>query len=314
MRFSLIQDALNLKAPEDYFAGRTAEDICIPRNLIVFSRKTTRELQRRSFDGYPHHRYVLLFNLMTDGTINIDGIHWRLEPGDAMMVFPYQFHHFIDLADTNLLWLFLTFELELPTAMQAFRHRILKMDKRCHELLARIIDHYQRGQSLILDPGKVQESRTDPLLLERSNRRLTLDAAILINHLREQVRQETPEAIQTGNIQGASNALIRGIQNCLTSNAGSLQSVSDIAKDLNMSESNLRAVFRQQFNISLGAYIKNFRAHQAIQLMQNSQLSFTDIAFELGFTTLSSFSRFFTNTIGVSPRQYRNSVAKSAES
>ena len=295
MRFSLIQDALRLKAPDDYFAGRSAEDICIPRNLIVFSRKTTRDLQRRSFDGYPHHRYVLLFNLMTDGTINIDGIHWRLEPGDAMMVFPYQFHHFIDLADTNLLWLFLTFELELPTAMQAFRHRILKMDKRCHELLARIIDHFESG--------------TD----ERSNRRLTLDSAILINHLREQVRQELPEAMETGNIKGASNALIRGIQNCLTSNAGSLQSVSDIARDLNMSESNLRAVFRQQFNISLGAYIKNFRAHQAIQLMQNSRLSFTDIAFELGFTTLSSFSRFFTNTIGVSPRQYRNSVAKSAK-
>ena len=295
MRFSLIQDALKLEAPDDYFAGRSAEDICIPRNLIVFSRKTTRELQRRSFDGYPHHRYVLLFNLMTDGTINIDGIHWRLEPGDAMMVFPYQFHHFIDLADTNLLWLFLTFELELPTAMQAFRHRILKMDKRCHELLPRIIDHFESGAD------------------ERSNRRLTLDSAILINHLREQVRQEVPQAMQDGNIQGGSNALIRGIQHCLTSNAGTLQSVSDIARDLNMSESNLRAVFRQQFNISLGAYIKNFRAHQAIQLMQNSKLSFTDIAFELGFTTLSSFSRFFTNTIGVSPRQYRNSVAKRSE-
>jgi AraC-like DNA-binding protein len=80
-----------------------------------------------------------------------------------------------------------------------------------------------------------------------------------------------------------------------------------------MSESNLRAVFRQQFNISLGAYIKNFRAHQAIQLMQNSSMSFTDIAFELGFTTLSSFSRFFTNTIGESPRQYRNSVTKSVK-
>jgi AraC-like DNA-binding protein len=75
-----------------------------------------------------------------------------------------------------------------------------------------------------------------------------------------------------------------------------------------MSESNLRAVFRQQFNISLGAYIKNFRAHQAIQLMQNPTISFTDIAFELGFTTLSSFSRFFTNTIGISPRKYRQSV------
>ena len=242
MRLSLIQDAIKLQAPEDYFSGRTAEDICIPRNLIVFSRKTTRELQRRSFDGYPHHRYVLIFNLMTKGTVNVDGIHWRLDPGDALMVFPYQFHHFIDLADTNLLWVFITFELELPTAMQAFRHRVLKMDKRGNELLARNIDHYGK------EPG------------ERSNRRLTLDSAILINHLREQVRHDVPLAMKSGNVKGASDALIRGIQNCLTTHAGSLQNVSDIAKELNMSESNLRAVFRQKFNISLGAYFKNFRA------------------------------------------------------
>ena len=290
MRYSLIQDALRLDLPDDYFTGRSAEDICIPRNLIVFSRKTTKDLQRKSFDGYPHHRYVLVFNLMTEGTVNVDGIHWRLKPENALMVFPYQFHHFIDLADRNLVWLFITFELELPTAMQTFRHRMVSMDQRCHQLLARILLHYENG--------------TD----DKAKRRLTLDCSLLINHLREQVSTTTPSPLGVENAEIQSNALIRSIQTYLISNSGSLQSGSDIASALHMSESNLRAVFRQQFNISLGAYIKNFRAHQAIQLMQNPTISFTDIAFELGFTTLSSFSRFFTNTIGISPRKYRQSV------
>ena len=289
MRFSLLQDALDLASPESYFSGHTAEDICIPKNLIVFSRKTTRDLQRKSFDGYPHHRYVLMFNLMTEGTVNVDGIHWRLKPEHGMMVFPYQFHHFIDLAETNLVWLFITFELATPTVMQAFRHRVLKMDNRCHELLSRIIHQYDNPP------------------VEKAKRRLTLDTALLINHLRDQVKPNTGTGLMA-DLQVQSNSLIRSIQTCLTSNSGILQNVSDIAASLNMSESNLRAVFRQQFNISLGAYIKNFRAHQAIQLMQNSNLSFTDIAFELGFTTLSSFSRFFSNTIGVSPREYRNNL------
>ncbi|MCB1122065.1 MAG: helix-turn-helix transcriptional regulator [Verrucomicrobiae bacterium] len=296
MRLSLIQDALNLATPADYFTGRTAEDICIPRNLIVFSRKTTRDLQRKSFDGYPHHRYVLIFNLMTEGTVNVDGIHWRIKPQNALLVFPYQFHHFIDLADSNLLWLFITFEMEVPTAMQAFRHRVLQMDARCHDLLARIIQHYESG------------------IGERAKRRLTLDCALIINHLREQVHAEPGLPVREGDLDNPSNRLIRSIQHHLSQHSDSLQSVADIARELNMSESNLRAVFRQQFNISLGAYIKNFRAHQAIQLMQNPNLTFTDIAFELGFTTLSSFSRFFANTIGVSPREYRNNVKQRAAS
>lgn len=295
MRLSLIQDTLGIRSPDDYFSGRTAEDICIPKNLIVFSRKTSRNLQRKSFDGYPHHRYVLMFNLMTEGTVNVDGIHWRLKPEHGLMVFPYQFHHFIDLADRNIVWLFITFELELPTAMQAFRHRVLKMDKRCHELLTRIIQHHETGSG------------------ERSNRRLTLDAALLINHLREQESPLEASKLSAGNAPAHSNALIRSIQTYLNLESGSLKRVSDTARTLHMSESNLRAVFRQQFNISIGAYIKNFRAHQAIQLMRNPNLSFTDIAFELGFTTLSSFSRFFTNTIGVSPRSYRNSVTASGK-
>jgi AraC-like DNA-binding protein len=310
MRFTLIQDTLRLPSPEDYFSGRTAEDICIPKNLIVFSRKTTRDLQRKSFDGYPHHRYVLVFNLMTEGTVNLDGIHWRLKPENALMVFPYQFHHFIDLADTNLVWLFITFELELPTAMQAFRHRILQMDTRCHELLARILHHYDEGGHVLNLDSSVKIQDMTPFAQERANRRLTLDTALLINHLREQVKPDSVVEVPTGNVQTQSNALIRSIQTELSSQSGALIGVSDLAGKLHMSESNLRAVFRQQFNISLGAYIKNFRAHQAIQLMQNANLSFTDIAFELGFTTLSSFSRFFTQTIGVSPRQYRNNVTR----
>ena len=77
-----------------------------------------------------------------------------------------------------------------------------------------------------------------------------------------------------------------------------------------MSESNLRAHFRRHFNISLGAYLKNYRAHQAILYLQNPNLSLTDIAFQLGFTTLSAFSRFFSNAIGESPRAYRKRLFK----
>ena len=307
MRYSLIQDALSLPPPDNYFAGQTAEDICIPKNLIVFSRKTTRELQRKSFDGYPHHRYILIFNLMTEGTVNVDGIHWRLKPEHALFVFPYQFHHFIDLADSNLVWLFITFELEQPNAMLDFRHQVLAMDKRCHELLARIIRHDEWDRST--NPGTdIKNQELTPSSQEQAQRRLALDSALLINHLREQGKLVSLPGLKGAELPAQSNTMIRTIQSFLTSNPGSMKNVSDIADELNMSESNLRAIFRQQFNISLGAYIKNFRAHQAIQLMQNPNLSFTEIAFELGFTTLSSFSRFFTNTIGAPPREYRKNL------
>ncbi len=295
MRLPLIQNALELEPPDDYFKGRSSEDICIPSNIILFSRKTSRELQRRSFDSYPHHRFVLVFNLMTDGSLTVDGIQWRLEPDQGFLIFPYQFHYYSEMANSNILWLILTFELENPVIMESFRNRIVSLDSDSINQLNDIIETYRQKDT------------------PRANRRLILKSASLINQLRERLHGGPKAALASqSTAKRASTELINAIQGYLTQHSDSLQSVSEIAVSLHMSESNLRAVFRQHFNISLGSYVKNYRAHQAILYMQNPNLSLTDIAFMLGFTTLSAFSRFFSNSIGESPRTYRKRFAHRA--
>lgn len=293
MRLPLIQNALALDAPDDYFKGRSSEDICIPSNIILFSRKTAHELQRRSFDSYPHHRFVLVFNLMTDGTLTVDGIQWQLRPEQGFLIFPYQFHYYSELAEENILWLILTFELPDPVVMESFRNRIIALDESSMAHLNDIVEDYRQEGTL------------------RSNRRLILKTAHLVNHLREGLKGGPKAAIANQTApKRASTELINAIQSFLAERSDSLQSVSEIADALHMSESNLRAVFRHHFNISLGSYLKNYRAHQAILYMQNPNLSLTDIAFQLGFTTLSAFSRFFSNAIGESPRSYRQRFAR----
>jgi len=288
MRLPLIQNALELGPPDNYFKGRSSTDVCIPSNLILFSRRTSQELQRRSFDAYPHHRFVLVFNLMTEGSISVDGIQWCLKPEQGFVIFPYQFHYYSDLADPNLIWLILTFELQTPVVMESFRNRVIDLDSSTIDQLNNLLEDYQGEDS------------------PRTNRRLILKTASLINHLRERLLGgPKAEIASQGSAMQASTELINAIQEYLSQNSDSLQSVSEIAAALHMSESNLRAHFRRHFNISLGAYLKNYRAHQAILYLQNPTLSLTDIAFQLGFTTLSAFSRFFSNAIGESPRAYR---------
>ena len=52
-----------------------------------------------------------------------------------------------------------------------------------------------------------------------------------------------------------------------------------------------------------------YHFHHFIHLAESNRL-WLFIPFEVGLSPLSSFSRFFTNTIGVSPRQYPNNVAR----
>ena len=58
----------------------------------------------------------------------MDGIQWRLGPDQGFLIFPYQFHYYSDLADPNIVWLILTFELENPVIMESFRNRIINVD------------------------------------------------------------------------------------------------------------------------------------------------------------------------------------------
>jgi len=204
------------------------------------------------------------------------GFHGESAPDQGFLIFPYQFHYYSDIFDSNIVWLILTFELQNPVVMESFRNQLINLYSDAIEQLTLILQDYR-------------ESNTP-----RTNSRLIIKSASLINYLREYPQGGPKVTIsQQSATRDTWTELINSIPEFLTRNSGTLQSVSNIAQASHMSESNLRAHFRQHFNISLGAYLKNYRSHQAILYLQNPNLSLTEIAFELGFTTLSAFSRIF---------------------
>ena len=110
------QDSLDgfpsyIKDPKSYYDGVDLPDRVICRNVIVFDRLTRRALQQQHLANRMHHRYVLIRVLKTPGVVSVDGQSFQLNEGDAVLVAPYQFHHFIDLQSDQLRWLFITFDL-----------------------------------------------------------------------------------------------------------------------------------------------------------------------------------------------------------
>ena len=54
--------------------------------------------------------------------------------------------------------------------------------------------------------------------------------------------------------------------------------------------------------------VENIRRSLAQIYIEQRQLPLTEIAFLLGYSELSAFSRAFTRWMGVSPRSYRQSI------
>lgn len=83
--------------------------------------------------------------------------------------------------------------------------------------------------------------------------------------------------------------------------------IEDLAFLSGMSVSSFKRKFKHTFQLSPGQYIKQKRLEKATQLLKNSNLRITEIAFDCGFNELSYFSKTFAAAYQLSPSEYRNS-------
>ena len=81
--------------------------------------------------------------------------------------------------------------------------------------------------------------------------------------------------------------------------------VAMLARQVNMSASRLRHVFKKETGLSPIQYIKLKRMQEAEHLLRTTFLSVKEITHRAGFTNESYFSREFRRTHGLPPGKYR---------
>lgn len=86
--------------------------------------------------------------------------------------------------------------------------------------------------------------------------------------------------------------------------------LSDIAKELGYDYNYMSRHFKNIFNITFTDFINIYRLETAIKLLDDTNNSITDIAFESGFQSVRSFHSFFKKTMEISPAQYRKASRK----
>lgn len=80
--------------------------------------------------------------------------------------------------------------------------------------------------------------------------------------------------------------------------------LKDIADASNISVRYLTKIFHQKMHISIGNYLNAYRIQKAIPLMKEG-LTFTEIAMQVGFSSLPHFTKTFSELMGTTPKQYR---------
>jgi AraC-like DNA-binding protein len=85
--------------------------------------------------------------------------------------------------------------------------------------------------------------------------------------------------------------------------------VEALARGVNMSGGHLSRLFRRAFGESPYAYLMTRRIERAMALLRRGDRSVTDVCFEVGCSSLGTFSTRFTELVGVPPSVYRRQAA-----
>jgi AraC-like DNA-binding protein len=85
--------------------------------------------------------------------------------------------------------------------------------------------------------------------------------------------------------------------------------VEALARDAHMSAGHFSREFRLAYGESPYSYLMTRRIERAMALLRRGDLSVTEVCFEVGCSSLGTFSTRFTELVGVPPSAYRRQAA-----
>jgi len=81
--------------------------------------------------------------------------------------------------------------------------------------------------------------------------------------------------------------------------------VEALARGIHISAGHLSRQFKLAYGESPYAYLMTRRIERAMALLRRGDISVTDVCFEVGFSSLGTFSTRFSELVGVPPSAYR---------
>jgi AraC-like DNA-binding protein len=104
-------------------------------------------------------------------------------------------------------------------------------------------------------------------------------------------------------------ALLRCVRDRIDREYAQPLDVEALARDAHMSAGHFSRQFRLAYGESPYGYLMTRRIERAMALLRRGDLSVTEVCFEVGCSSLGTFSSRFTELVGMPPSAYRQRAA-----
>lgn len=261
-------------------AGASIDHLILPENVACFQRSRASDLNLPNHGRTLHHRFVLLVALEGTVTACVDDREVVLRAGEGLLIFPFQFHHYLQPSTDEILWLVVTFEYADAAALEPLRFRPFGITPQLRDLFRELLVVY----------AQAGETKLVVLLL-----------MVVLARLRTAKRIRRRRA-------GDAPSMVTQV-NMLAVNSPEHLVVKQIARKLGISQSHLRTRFAASCGVSLGRHLRRLRLEKACGMLRLGNSRVSEVAESCNFNSIFSFSRAFHTAYGMSPLAYRKAAA-----
>ena len=231
-------------------------------------------------------------------TVNISGENYIGKPGDAFVVSPGNLHFMGSQTGTVDYFTFL-----FPLKYIAFRSDDMLDDK--------LIEPLNSGHLMISPEIKdtvkeqcEQLARVYAAEIDKSESKITSQIRkkiILLQFIHELWKKGFIVENDTTGRNTVEKEMVSYIQQNYT---GKIL-LREFGEQFHLSEKYISRYFKEHFHITLSQYVTYLRLEHAKQMLQETDISVTEVAMQSGYQNISYFIRSFKKTYGVSPLKYR---------
>ena len=242
-------------------------------------------ISQKTVSNHFHYHAEMILSLKGSFDAVVDGEKYRVGENTGIIVFPYQMHEYIEVDSEKALVLLLNPERNRKL-YEYFKNRLPKSPIIASELLN---DEVMQAADNLMKRG----DKSIKMNSEIASIYKELIFAVILQQLEY-------EPIIPGRID-AMRTVLFWCQDHFTEQV----TIPMASKALFISESQLSHLFSGRIHVGFREYINSLRVQAATVMLTETDKPISEIAFDCGFTSFSTFNRAFRQSLGMTPREIR---------
>ncbi len=236
------------------------------------------------WDFHFHKNLELIYVIKGAVNCTINNVFYRLGEGDFGLCLPYDIHKYVPEHDSKY-WVLVFSE--------DFVHSFSKLISG------------KKSDGFVFTPSGAVKEYVKAQLIENPNpSNFTLKSCLY------GLCEEFLKNVNLTKGRSSKAEMVSSIVDYVTENHTKKITLSDIAKEFGYDYNYMSRFFKSVFNITFTDFLNIYRLQTAIELLDYTDKSITEVAYESGFQSLRSFHNFFSKMMDTSPMQYKKASQK----